>query len=494
MLARVAAVLALIVATLAIGGAVQAVLLVPDLSEWHRFVPRAEVTASELGESFTLDEYLRREDALFDEVRQHFRARTASDSSGMGWNRYVETSASAPTRAPQDWNRTFEMVPSTIRAGALLVHGLTDAPYSMRAIAEDLHARGVYTLAIRMPGHGTVPAALGVATAEDWMAAVRMGARHVRGRVGADRPLILVGYSNGGALVTQYAVDALSTSSLPRPSAIVLLSPMIGVSPMARLARVISALAPVPGLRKAGWLDVVEEFNPFKYNSFPANAARQSFRVSSGLYSAVSRAITRREIGALPPVLAFQSIVDATVSTPALVRDVFDRLPSGSHELVVFDINRLSGLEAFIRPSDAALVTRLASGAARSYRRTLITNVGPGTLDVRAVTVEAGASARVEEMLPLAWPRDTFSLSHVALPFREDDPLYGAHPPASATPLVALGRLSPRGERAVLTVPLDMLMRAAWNPFFPYMAARIGDAVEAAIARGAAPAPASTPP
>ncbi len=477
-LTRAAWAIALIVATLAIGGAIQAVLLVPDLSEWHRFVPDSEVTASDLDESFTLDEYRRREDALFDEVRQHLLTSTRPSHSGTIWNRYVEASSSAPGRAEQDWNRTFEMVPPDIRAGALLVHGLTDAPYSMRAIAEDLHARGVYALALRMPGHGTVPAALRVATSEDWMAAVRMGVRHVSQRVGADRPLILVGYSNGGALVAQYAIEALSEPSMPQPSALVLVSPMIGVTPAARLARSISLLAPLPGLEKAGWLDVVEEFNPFKYNSFPANAGRQSYRVSSQLHSAVSRALSRGGLERLPPVLAFQSIVDATVSTPALVRDFFDRLPAGPHELVVFDINRTSGLEPFIRASDAALVARLSSGGARNHRRTLITNVTRDTLDVKAISVEAGTTTRAEEALPLAWPRDMFSLSHVALPFREDDPVYGAKPAVSATPLVALGRLSPRGERAVLTVPIDMLMRITWNPFYPYMTRRIGELLD----------------
>jgi hypothetical protein len=38
---------------------------------------------------------------------------------------------------------------------------------------------------------------------------------------------------------------------------------------------------------------------------------------------------------------------------------------------------------------------------------------------------------------------------------------------------VRLGTLSPRGERAVLTVPVDTLMRASCNPFFPYLSARL---------------------
>ena len=43
--------------------------------------------------------------------------------------------------------------------GALLVHGLTDGPYSMRTIGEGLRAGGYHVLALRLPGHGTVPRA-----------------------------------------------------------------------------------------------------------------------------------------------------------------------------------------------------------------------------------------------------------------------------------------------------------------------------------------------
>jgi hypothetical protein len=36
----------------------------------------------------------------------------------------------------------------------------------------------------------------------------------------------------------------------------------------------------LPSFAKAAWLDIVPEFNPFKYNSFPVNGARQSWRVT----------------------------------------------------------------------------------------------------------------------------------------------------------------------------------------------------------------------
>ena len=61
---------------------------------------------------------------------------------------------------------------------------------------------------------------------------------------------MLVGYSNGGALVLKYALDAIEGSGDPQAARIVLLSPMIGVAPFAWLARVISMLGPLPGSRR----------------------------------------------------------------------------------------------------------------------------------------------------------------------------------------------------------------------------------------------------
>ena len=44
-------------------------------------------------------------------------------------------------------------------------------------------------LALRMPGHGTVPAGLTDVVWEDWLAAVRVGVRHVREKIGPDKPM-----------------------------------------------------------------------------------------------------------------------------------------------------------------------------------------------------------------------------------------------------------------------------------------------------------------
>lgn len=458
--------------TLVIGGAFEARWLKPDLSPWHRTWLRSEMTASEMGDQFTLAQYLEREERLFAELRERIEQPAGTDLR-HAVNRYFTGSRSHPSNLGHDWNRTFEVVPGDIRGGALLVHGLTDAPYSMRAIADTLSAQGYYALAMRMPGHGTIPSGLVHATWEDWMAAVRVGVRHVRARIGPDKPVVLVGYSNGGALVVKYALDVLDGAPMPAPTKLVLVSPMIGVARAARLARAISLLGPIPYFEKARWLDVVPEYNPFKYNSFPANAGRQTYLITTALYAQVRKAAADGRIGKLPPILTFQSIVDATVSTPAVVRNLYDLLAGNGSELVLFDINRFSGIEPFIRPSDQALIAQLFGRSARRYHRTLITNATADTREVAARSVQAGSTDVQVAALGMSWPRDVFSLTHVALPFTVDDPVYGTQVDPTTSKMIALGQASPRGEKAVLTVPVETLMRMSSNPFFPYLARRI---------------------
>jgi hypothetical protein len=61
----------------------------------------------------------------------------------------------------------------------------------------------------------------------------------------------------------------------------------------------------------------------------------------------------------------------------------------------------------------------------------------------------------------------------VAIPFPVDDPLYGLEPGVTPYGSRRLGALSPRGEKAVLTVPVDTLMRVMSNPFYPYLERRL---------------------
>ena len=189
------------------------------------------------------------------------------------------------------------------------------------------------------------------------------------------------------------------------------------------------------------------EYNPFKYNSFPANAGNQSHRVSSFVRAEIADAARSGLIDRLPPILAFQSIVDATVSTSAVVHDLFDRLRGNGHELVVFDINRGAGLEPYIRPADAALVSTLAAGGARIYRRTLITNVSPEVPDVQARSVALARPSRRACRWISPGRRRCSPSPMWPCPLPPTIPSTAASRPMDRPRSIALGRLSPAARR-----------------------------------------------
>ncbi len=260
--------LALVFATIVIGGAVNAMRRLPDLQPWHRVVP-VDASTRTLTNSSTLADYLAIEEGAFRTVRERVED-TLDPAWKLAANRYNRDGPSHWSRLGTDWNRTQILAPDVEPVGgALLVHGLTDAPYSLRSIGEDLRARGYYVVVLRVPGHGTVPAGLIGVTWEDWLAAVRVAARDIRTRIKAGTPLLLVGYSNGGAQVLKYALDVVEGSGDPQADRIVLLSPMIGVTRFAWLARVISLLGPLPCVREGALARYLPRIQPVQVQLLP---------------------------------------------------------------------------------------------------------------------------------------------------------------------------------------------------------------------------------
>jgi alpha-beta hydrolase superfamily lysophospholipase len=468
---RLVTVVAVVLVTIVLVRAFDARRMGP-LKPWQTVAPASEPTARELDDSFSMPQYLAREEAVFQEVRTRVESVIAPEDREPA-NRYWPDGPLSPSRLPKDWNRTLELVPDEIRGGVLLVHGLTDAPYSMRRLAEIYRDLGFYALALRMPGHGTVPGALTELEWTAWAAAVRVGARHVRARAGAGAPFHIAGYSNGGALAVDYALDVLDGAKLPRPDRLVLVSPMIGVARAAGFARVLGLLGVFPCFEASRWLDVMPEYIPFKYVSFPVNAATQTAALTETIRAKTARAVKTGTIGGLPPILTFVSLVDATVRTDATVRDLYDRLDANGSELVVFDVNRSSVVRPFLKRREEGRLDQLLPRRPRPYRLTVVTNAAAGTREVVGRDVAAREEEAVVRPLGLSWPDGVYSLSHVALPFPPDDPLFGSEPAPDGPLPVQFGTLQPRGERAVLTVPVEQLMRLTWNPFFPLVEERV---------------------
>lgn len=458
----------------------------PPLEPWHTFVPE-EMSVDELDAADWRD-YLAREDALFADVTREV-VQKLPEEDRVPSNRYFAGSVVYPPHLSHDWNRSYELVPEGEPAGVVvLLHGLTDSPYSLRHVARRYLANGFLVVAPRLPGHGTVPAGLTEVEWEDWMAATRLAVREAAARA-PGRRLEIVGFSNGGALALKYALDALDDEKFVRPDRLVLISPMIGITRFARFAGLAALPAWLPAFDKAAWLGLVPEFNPFKYNSFPVNGAVQSHRLTRALQASISAQARAGRLKDLAPVLTFQSVMDFTVSTRAIVEALYAQLPANGSELVLFDINRNTKLGPLLRATSYSALLRLLPPLPRNFRTVIITNEDAGSDMVVERSIAAGETQETVRPLGLSYPSDVYSLSHVALPFPPEDALYGSHPDPDENFGLELGAMAVRGERGALIVSLDALVRMSSNPFFPYMIDRIEPASAVPPHEPAAPAP-----
>jgi len=340
----------------------------------------------------------------------------------------------------------------------------------MRSLGSSFHEKGAWVVGLRVPGHGTAPVGLTDVTWQDMAAAVKLAMQHLRNQLDGG-PLYLVGYSNGGALAVQYALTSLEDESLPSVQGLVLLAPEIGVTKLGTLAVWQERMGHMLGMEKLAWNSIMPEYDTYKYVSFALNAGKQAHLITNEIQQHLTRLSETDALQRMPPILTFQSVVDATVVVSELVEGLYERLPKGLHELILFDVNR-SAINEPILTSTPAWMDTLLHDRELDYTLTLITNENRDSTKVLARSRKPGSKTTIECPLGSRWPNDVYSLSHVALTFPADDPLYGNGESRNTVGL-QLGHLSPRGERGVLNIPIADMMRLHWNPFYTYQERRI---------------------
>ena len=441
------------------------------LKPWHTENLTEEFSADKADEIQTFEDYRKLEDRLFAQLEEKVYTGTPTGPE-YGLVRYSAGSAADPQHRRPNWNLSFEFTTHKPVGGVLLLHGMSDSPYSLRALGETLGDHNYWVIGLRLPGHGTAPSGLKHISWQDMAAAVRLGAERLASKVGK-KPIHIAGYSNGAPLALNYTLDALADDALTVPASLVLISPAVGLHPAAALAKWKRRLSILPGLGGLAWLSVMPEFDPYKYNSFATNAAEQVH----ALTRSVSRRIAARARSdanpILPPTLVFKSTVDATVSTDAVVDRLLKHLKPDRHKLVLFDINRFAAKSSLLISDPAPLTARLTADKSLPFGMTLVTNENP---ESRAVVARRkppfSSEASTTEPLNLAWPRGVISLSHVALPFAPDDPLYGQGPPVNED-ILFLGQMAIQGERDLLRIPYRFLVRIRFNPFYDLLETQV---------------------
>jgi pimeloyl-ACP methyl ester carboxylesterase len=445
------------------------------LKPWHRAKLTEEFNAGMNNEVRSFTEYLQLEDRLFEQLEKEVYAE-AGTGSEHDINRYSPGSLSDPQHRKPNWNRSFELAAAAPRGGVLLLHGMSDSPYSLMALGENLNQRGYWVIGLRLPAHGTAPSGLKTIRWQDMAAAVHLAMKHLSSRT-EGKPIHIVGYSTGAALALDFTMNVLDGNDSPMPASLVLISPAIGLHPTAGLAGFMDLLGHLPGFGGLSWLSILPEFDPYKYNSFATNAGTQVYRLTRSVSNRMAAKAKSGPIRDFPPVLVFKSQVDATVSVNAVVDRLLKRLGPDGHELVLFDINQLAAKTPLLVSDPRPLSNLLMADDTLPFTVTLVTNENPDSRSVVARSKKPFSNEESITPLGLDWPQGYISLSHVALPFPPDDPLYGMHDPQDPKHIF-LGQQPIQGEKGMLALSTDWLLRVRHNPFYGYLEKRAVDWVE----------------
>ncbi len=108
--------------------------------------------------------------------------------------------------------------------GALVLHGFTGSPVSMRPLAEALAAAGFAVELPRLPGHGTSTADMVETGWDDWLTEAQRALTALQART-PDGKVVVAGLSMGGALTAALA------EGHPELAGIVLINAPVGAPP-----------------------------------------------------------------------------------------------------------------------------------------------------------------------------------------------------------------------------------------------------------------------
>ena len=195
------------------------------------------------------------------------------------------------------------------RTGALLCHGFTGSPQSLRPWAEYLAEAGLSVWLPRLPGHGTTWQDMARTRWEDWYAEVDRAFDELRAH---SDEIFVMGLSMGGCLALR-----LAERRGPSVSGLVLVNPSLtGDTPLLMLAPALKLV--VPSLKGIASDIKTEEASELGYDRVPVKAVdslRQLWRITQSQLAEVTA-----------PVLVYHSTDDHVVG-PASLRLLRGALP-----------------------------------------------------------------------------------------------------------------------------------------------------------------------
>ncbi len=266
--------------------------------------------------------------SIFDFSGNHFEAYVDYERNNILHGRTdINQLSEAERQVIIDGNAPFLMEPSeqctlnpdTIeKKGILLIHGLSDSPYTMQALAKYFQSHCFLVYVALLPGHGIKPGGLVNADWREWSKATEYLLNLLKKEVDT---LYMGGFSTGATLAMHAASVRSDIHSL------FLFAPAIDVKPIAQLAhmhKLISWIFP-----RLAWLDILEDKNPYKYESFSLNAVTEIYHLTQAMQKRV------KEKNLNTNIFIVASWEDTTVDTPKAI-EFFNDLKSDKIKVLLF--------------------------------------------------------------------------------------------------------------------------------------------------------------
>jgi len=409
-----------------------------ELQPWHYMsFPPDDLTENDFS---SFQEYLSVEKSYLESIYD-----SLADQSVQDFCKYTRDDIFSPVINGENLNGSFilESRGGDFQGGVLLVHGLSDSPYHMLEIGKSLSEAGFYVIGLRLPGHGTVPAALIDIRWQDWYQAVEFASEFVKEKIREEGQGLFVmgGFSTGAALNLRYTMKSILEGSDVLPDKLLFFSPAIGITPFAELTGWDKIISWMPLFYKMKWQSIDPEYDTYRYTSWPFNAGYQIYKLSRKNWKLLKHISSETEtLEKVPSMIAFQSRVDATV-LPQKVYELFDRIAPEGSKLFLFDINR-------------------------KYQGIISSDL----LDWSREMIPGNRVSSMIRMMPEdnIWPDNIYAISHLSIPISFEDGVYGEDS--------LIGALGIKGERGVLDTGIE-LDRLRYNPFFSQMEAEMLDFV-----------------
>ena len=192
----------------------------------------------------------------------------------------------------------FELRQNNNQKAVLLIHGLTDSPFTFHDLAAFYYQQGYSVRTILLPGHGTAPSALSSISAKQWQQVTHYA---IKQTVNDFDQVLLGGYSTGAALIIDYIT---SQSVSAKIAAAMLFSP--ASEPHNKNGWLAKWIDYIPFVN---WIDEDSDVDFAKYESFPFGAAAAADEAMSAI------SITNIKKRTIPNLAIFSAFseVDTTI-------------------------------------------------------------------------------------------------------------------------------------------------------------------------------------